>query len=224
MKKTYIYIIAAVVILAVVGFVLMHKTHDSTPVAMPTLSAQDRVVYEKRQQQSQAVIKQFTDKTAPSDKFIWYQALARADFGLQDYQGSKDAYLAAFASDPKNPLTGQTEAEFSGLLVVMGDHDGARDAIQKALSLRPDVTDYWKAYIALEIKYFNSSPAHIGSIYQDAIKKSRNQMDLLAAYAKYLEQNGDLSGALAEWKVALKIYPSNQDAAANITRLEKLVK
>jgi len=250
MKTRHIYIAISIIVIAIVAVASIYFKKDKptsllgpspsvnsldikvevSPTSTPNAAKPSRVltkeeiVYTKRKEQAQEVIKRFSSETTLSDKFIWYQALARAELGLKNYAAAKTAYQLALQSDPANPLSAATYAELSSLLVIMKDYDSALLAIQKSTQLRPDVVSHWTDYISLELNHFKISHVQIQNIYKDGIDKSGGQYDLVKAYAIYLEKNMDLSGALYQWRDLATRYPSNQEAATNVARLEDLIK
>ncbi|KKT52624.1 MAG: hypothetical protein UW46_C0016G0003 [Candidatus Yanofskybacteria bacterium GW2011_GWF1_44_227] len=230
MKKKNIYIAISIIVIAIVAVASIYFKKDKptsllgpspsvnsldikvevSPTSTPNAAKPSRVltkeeiVYTKRKEQAQEVIKRFSSE--------------------KNYAAAKTAYQLALQSDPANPLSAATYAELSSLLVIMKDYDSALLAIQKSTQLRPDVVSHWTDYISLELNHFKISHVQIQNIYKDGIDKSGGQYDLVKAYAIYLEKNMDLSGALYQWRDLATRYPSNQEAATNVARLEDLIK
>lgn len=216
-------IIGVIIILAVVGAFVFWPRNYYIEHKDLNLSQEERTVYEVRLKQAQDVISKFSKTTSKEDKFTWYVALGMADMGLGDYKDSKAAFEKAFSNSPNDVILASTKIQYANLLIAMENFGGAKDAIWDAINLQPTNPDYWKAYIALESVHFNASDADIRNLYAQAIEKTNSDLYIMIAYAEYLEKTSDNQTALQAWKAVVAKYPTNAQAKAAVTRLEKLI-
>lgn len=150
---------------------------------------------------------------------------AYMDIGFQysvflDYENAKKSFEKAADIKPDNYVAYvalyQVEAD-------MKDNESARNNIKKAVSLREDNPDLWKKYIQFESERFSADKETLDNLYREALKKTGPHVDILGAYAQFLETNGDLAAALEQWKKANAQYPSAA-YEQEINRLESLFK
>ena len=101
----------------------------------------------------------------------------------------------------------------------LNDKPKGLEAANKALALDNENPQYLLAQIEFTE---NKTSDEIKQMFENALKKSDNDIDVVTSYAKYLEQIGDKPGAIQFWQKAGEI--DDKDKAtydAEIGRLQK---
>jgi tetratricopeptide (TPR) repeat protein len=216
-------IIAAILITAGIKYALDRSQEKAQIITQvdPNLSAEAKKLYEQRRDDAKKLVSEINDQTSADEKFNRYIALANAEFSLGNYSESKKWFLEALAVNPKHEGIWHT---YSSLLAAMKDYRGALGAVDKAISLKADNSDYWKWKIEL-LKKYDYDNEEINDLYTEALQKTDNSINIITAYAVFLEEIGDLQGAKSYWEKAIDVNGANRSQyQAEIARLEKLIK
>jgi tetratricopeptide (TPR) repeat protein len=156
------------------------------------------------------------------EKYTLNMQAGTQKYNLGKLAEAKDYFLAASALKPDD-----FRPYFSlyQVYMQMTDYSSARDSIKKVIALGKADIEIWKLYIQLEKEKFNLPADEMKQIYAQALKGTENNINLVAAYAQYLEEQGDLKGAIEQWKDAIKINPAEKDNyEKDIVRLEQMGK
>lgn len=188
-------------------------------VKQVNVSVEDRKVYEQRIQKNiDALTKVAPEKKLEQGEF--YQMIANDYMALGQLGEAKKNIEAAIKLAPKNPAFYQG---YAILLDQMNDDKDALDAINKALDIRPELSDYWLVKISV-ISRMNASTDEIKEIYESAIQKTKPNIDMITAYARYLESIGDTQGAIDQWNAAIiKNADGKSMYQPEITRLTSML-
>lgn len=145
---------------------------------------------------------------------IYYESLGQRD-------KEKDAFFKAAETDPNSYLPWSDLGTF---YVETKAYDKAAEAFQKALSLSDKDPQLWLKWINFLRYQVSSDDKHIRIIFNDAYKATNNSDLLLRQGASYLEETGDIKGAIAAWQFVLKLEPNDATVKAEIVRLSKMQK
>ncbi|MBI2356187.1 MAG: hypothetical protein HYV13_03230 [Candidatus Doudnabacteria bacterium] len=219
-KALFIGIGAALVIFF--GYLAYQQWGDKPQLVTykePSLTAEARAIYEQRLSEAQKAVAEINDQTPAEEKFNRYMALGSAKFSLGFYLDAKNAYQQALEVMPNNAFAWQAQ---STTLTAMGDYKGALNAIKKAISLDPKQADFWKWQIDLEKDHFQANSDRVDELYGEALSKTDNNINIITAYATFLEQTGDLEGALEQWQKAYEVNTAQREVyQAEIDRLQR---
>ena len=119
----------------------------------------------------------------------------------------------------------------SSLKSLLSDTVGAIASIDKALIYDPQNTTYLKWRISLIIskmvvgdKILKTSLTYINtvkSLYEDALKTTNSNIEIIAPYAIFLESIGEINQAISYWEKAMVINPlAKISYTAEIERLK----
>lgn len=109
---------------------------------------------------------------------------------------------------------------YSTLLAEMGDQASALLFINKALSLYGSDSNYWLWKIELE-KGRGLEDKRLEDVYKNALDVTKEDLNILRAYAEYLEVNNKKSEAINVLKRAIELYPEEAEVInREIDRLE----
>lgn len=171
----------------------------------PKLSDESRKIYEDRLVQAEAELAK-PDLTQ-DQRYEWLMFKSFQLFGLGKLQESMDYLIQASVLKPENP---NPYVMMYTVQMDMQDNKGAHVNIKKALSLNPLSADAWKKYILLEKERFKAGEEQLINIYNEALVKTNNHVDVTSSYAVYLESIGRLQPAVDQWKKAIEQNPSKQ--------------
>lgn len=182
------------------------------------LSAEARQLYEQRRDDAKKLISEINDQTSVDDKFNRYVALANAEFSLGNYAEAKKWFLVALDTDPNHDGIWQV---YSTLLLAMQDQKASLRAIDKAISINSANSDYWR-WKAEIIKKHYYDQNRLDNLYIEALDKTKNSINIITAYAQFLEDIGNLQGARDYWQKAIDLYPTNRVGyEAEIRRIDQ---
>ena len=182
---------------------------------LAALSEGDRKTLEKKLESELAEVKAFNDQTSVEDKDKTYVQLASAQRALGFYTEALES-LGKVSSEYKN----QARVFINYALVYkdLGDVAKTNEYAKKALDLDMENQQYWVVYLESEITLSNADRE---AKYKEAIEKTESHEDVLVSYAKFLEQIGNIQGAIDQYKKAGEINQKKKpDFDAEITRLE----
>ncbi len=216
--------------LAVVGsiFLVRSRSQDSGIVEQPknVILSRDLGLTDQEKQASNERISVLENKLKAAnkeeEKYTLELQLGFEYFAIGEYSKSRSHHLEASKIMPQNPTP------YAELYVVessMGDYENAKRHIQKAIELNPSNAQYWKWIITLRTDIFKDSPDEIKNYYIDALAKTNSHVDILTAYAQFLEKQGDVVSAVAQWKKAKEINPEQSTIYdTEITRIQNMLK
>lgn len=229
-KKFIKFILAAIIIvLAIAGIAHYNKIKNNNEKSQsafitekdPKLTEEERKIVEDNLADIEKKLEEAKDAT-DKEKYDFTMQLGFQKNVLGKLAEARDAFLAAVEIQPENytaPL-----ALFHAYL-AMGDNDSALASIKKAIELRSENAELWRQYIMLEKERFGATNEKIQEIYSEALIKTNSSVDIITVYAQFLEEKGDLQGAIEQWKKAIAAYPQSEALyQGEVARLEGLIK
>lgn len=224
--KFILIILASLIIIVgiIYGVILFNKHNDTKFINYrdPGFTAEEMRSLEDKIISLQQQIQQLPKNTSADVKYKLYFQIGLTHYSLGQYSQAKDSYTQATQILPNNSTAW---SELYVVEVAMGDYSSAQHSIDKALDLNPSSPQLWRYKIDLEQKHLNASMADMDKLYKDALQKSNNAVDIITSYAQFLEQKGDITGALAQWKLALALNPTGANLYnPEIQRLQAIKK
>lgn len=188
----------------------------------PNLTAEQRKIVEDRIAGLNEKIKNPPEGSTDAEKYNLYIQIGFQKLNLGKFSEARDSFIDASHLQPDN------YAAYVALYQVylsMTDYNSARESIKKAVSLSPGSPDVWRKYIPLEKEKFGATNEELEKLYSEALKSTGESIDILTVYAQFLEEKGDIKGAIEQWKKATVAYATNKDVyQGEIYRLENLPK
>lgn len=230
MGKRIIYFgIGAVVVIAAVGGAVIYKR--SVRDATTTYNAEP-LVLRKDVGMTEVQKKVFLDRIADAekqlgtfevsdgtkvDRFNLNKTIANNYYVIGEYQKAKEAYAKA-----ANLIGDDASLWFSlaSMEIQMRDYAAAGSHIETALTLEPGNAEFWRTKLDIVTQFQRLSPEQIQSQFDKAKTSTQDSPDILSYYAKYLEKQGDVAGAIAQWEKAAQVNP--EGAAVYKTEIEEL--
>lgn len=225
-KVIYTVLIVLVIAGAVLGYEKLRQKKESDRKAQTAsvtgakkeidTTQEERKVLEAQVADYKAKIEKLPKDASAEEKTGLYTKLAAAQYKLGDY---KDAIASLDAIITDNASNHRIWTMYTNIYWDMQDFAKAREASEKALNLDRENPQSWLAFIELQD---NQEKTYIDSMYQDALKKTDKDLDVVIAYAKFLEKVGDKQGAITQWETAGKINIKNKsEYEAQIGRLQQ---
>ncbi len=227
MRKKHLLLVIGAILLIVLalGLVWYMRKHDTSGGRallnrQVNLTSEQRKIYTDRISKAQDYLRSLNPAQASyrDEAVNTYSALAEEYYGLGDFQKSKEMYESALKLDPKNVLV------LVSLVVTLregGDLSGAESTLRSAIQDNPKYADAWLALIALRQKQ-NAGNNEIGSLYDQALKATDSNVDILTSDAEYQEKIGQTAQAISLWQEAKQKNP--QSAAAYDDQINLLQK
>lgn len=120
----------------------------------------------------------------------------------------------------------------SSLQEVLSDNTGAISSVDNAILYDSKNIIYWKWKISLviekmvkngvsrkSIEYVNT----VKYLYDDALKSTNSNIEIITPYAIFLESVGDINQAIIYWEKAIVVNPLSKSSYLNeINRLKKI--
>jgi tetratricopeptide (TPR) repeat protein len=183
------------------------------------LSDEQRKIYEDRLTESEQKLK---SDLSDDEKYEWFLVQSYQYHGLGKLQDAKNSVLKAIKihADKYNAYSFYYQIQMD-----MEDINGARDSIKKAIELDSSQSDLWKKYIQLEKDKFGADTNRLSDLYKEALDKTGENIDMVTAYAQFLESIGNLQGAIDQWEKAKTNYFEDPPPVyqGEIDRLKKLL-
>lgn len=132
-----------------------------------------------------------------------------------------DSYKKAAELSPKDyvPYSNIGSAYYS-----LKKFPEAETAFLKAIELTPNnVSVYTKLY-DLYYHGLRRYPHQMNAFFEDAMKDTNNNINIVKLYALYLEEINDPESALPIWQSLLQVEPDNASYKAKIEALQKKIK
>lgn len=185
------------------------------------LTAEERKIYEDRLAQGYEILDQYNHSasTTPADFFKVYMHIGFQYYGLGQISKAEEAYKKAAEFDPKNY---NAYTALYTLYLETGENDKALQAIEKAIELAPEKPDVWRKLVELKRDKLGASNEELSGIFQEAIKKTNEHVDIVKLYAQFLENAGQYQKAWELWNVLHNHYPEEEIYQREMDRLEKL--
>ena len=142
--------------------------------------------------------------------------------------GNKDSYYKSIeayqkASDIAEGKVWIPYLNLGNVYRLVADFKNAEKSYDKALEIAPEGTVY-KAKIDMYRYELKKSEDEMIVIYEDAIEKVVDNVDLMKNYAAYLHDIERYSDSLKYWKIISEKFPDNQMYKDEIKELEDKLK
>lgn len=107
--------------------------------------------------------------------------------------------------------------------LALGDYENARKSIKNSVSFNSGIPNNWVEYASFENNYMKSSFDVVSKIYQDALKATKENIDVLTSYSAYLTENKKYAEAITYLEKAKLAKPANASIyQSEIDRLNTL--
>lgn len=164
----------------------------------------------------QAQIDKLPGSAPAEDKVDLYLKLAGAQYRLGQYDNALKS-LNTIKGD--NPTNHRMWTLYTNIYWDKADFAEARAASERALDIDRENPQSWLAFIELQE---DQSKENLDKRYNDAIDRTDSAIEVVVAYAKFLEKQGDKPGAVAQWQKAAEILPTKKaEYDAEIARLQQ---
>lgn len=204
--KIFLISLAAIAVIGI-GY---NQLKDTTPKNLitykdPQLTDQEKQGIQKQLDDAEAALKNLPANASGEQRYRGYMQVGLINYELGQYSKAQEVYKEAQKLDPNNPIA------YHELFVVenaMHDYGAAKTDIEKAVQLAANNPQYWRDRVELVRNHFNPTNSEIEKLYQDALTATNNSVDVITSYAQFLEEKGDLQGAVTQWKAAIDKNPS----------------
>ena len=166
--------------------------------------------------------KEFQEKIAnKADLQLNYFELGNIERNLGNLKAAVDAY--------NNSIVIQDGAlvrnNIADTYAEAGDFVNAELNYRKAIEINPSNTIYWRKLAEFIYDKIPERRAEIKSIYLDAADKVEDtqKINIITAYARYLDNMGDYKESLRQWQQALILMPDNESFKAEVEALNKKI-
>jgi tetratricopeptide (TPR) repeat protein len=228
-RTSFIIIIALILAGAAISALLVvkHQKNQAQQNNSPypatvarNLTAESRQIYQQRLEAAQNQLGELKKNNVveAKDFFTAYMQIGAQYYGLGELAKARDYYQQALAQTPGN---------YNGWVALytvtleQGDNQTAKQAILKAAELKPNDPDIWQKYIIMMQERFGAGKEELAGMYKEALAKTNNHIDMIIAYAQFLEQQGDKQGALEQWQQAVALHPDNSAYQQELKRLQQ---
>ncbi len=205
--KTGIYA-AIILFLGVIGFAVYSAQNYSASFVKeinPNLTDEERLTYENRLDD---IDNSLSEDVSKEEQYSLLMQKGFNLYGLGKFAQSADALQQAINLQPE--VAGAYVA-LSQTQSSMNDIKKAKDSIKKALKINPADPNIWKRYIQLEIDKFDISNDQVSALYSEAVNKTSYHVDVISAYASWLEEVGNYQASKEYWQKAIEINPDGKE-------------
>ncbi len=186
------------------------------------LTAEERKKVENNLAINKELLAGMPKETSNSQLYKLHMEIGHQLFALGELAKARNEYLIAAKL---MPLAYTSQTALFAVYLEMKDIASAGIAIKKAVDLAPDKPDTWRKYIAFKQQQLDASNKEIGVLYQEALLKTNNNIDIVVLYARFLGQTGDYAKAINFWQMAISINSNMKDIYnQEIRSLEEKIK
>jgi tetratricopeptide (TPR) repeat protein len=180
------------------------------------LSPEDRKIYEDRIAEAD---RKLAEAQSDTERYNLLMQKGFNLYGLGSLTAAKDVFNQA---NELNPNDSTALVALYQTQVDMNDPKGALKSIQAALKLKENDPDIWKKYIVLQEEKFNLGNDRISALYSEALVKTNTHINMVTAYAVWLEKVGNLQSSKEYWQKAIELNPNNKATyEAEIKRIDQ---
>ena len=214
-------IVIGIIILAalVYGFFQLDngekKNTDYKLSEINTLEAdKQKQVLEDQLKVAQQEARNLPGDATPGAKYAAYIRLADLQNRLQKYN---DAIASVDAIAQENQGNSRVWTTYATSYKGLGDTTKTIDTVRKALAIDDELAEPWRIYLEAAQDF---PKAELDSLYVQALAKTKNNLEIVKSYARFLEKTGDNTKAVIYWETARNIDPNNaQEYDKEISRL-----
>lgn len=222
-----IILVLIIIILVIYGAVFLNKKDDKPndasvnltfiTVKDSNLTEEEKRIIEDKVADIQKKIAEIEDGN-DKERYNLIMQLGFQKNVLGKLAEARDAFLKAAKIQPEDYTA---PIALFHIYADMGDNQSARESIEKAIQLQPEKADSWRQYIQFEKERFGATNEKLEEIFLEAMAKTNSSVDIITVYAQFLEEKGDLRGAIEQWKKAIAAFSQNKDLyQQEISRLE----
>ncbi len=208
MRKNIFYVIIVLLLVAggIYGYLqYKHKNaarKDLTLKQVTELSPEEKKkALEARLADLQTQAKALTKDTSAEGQYVIYIGLAEVQIQLEKFQDALNSLNAIPTEKNKNS---RVDFDYGFAYRGVGDVNNAKLYLSRGLAQDETNAQAWLAYIDL-LK--GSKAEQLDSMYAAAIKGTKNNLDVVIAYAKFLSSTGNKEKAIGYWETARNINP-----------------
>ncbi len=221
--KKIIYIVVALLIIAAGVFSLVQyqrkqaPRHDLTFAQVKQLpEKQKKRVLEAREKELKKQYDALSKDAGVSEKYLLYTSLAEVYIELGKYQEAIKMLEIMPAEKINNSrVTYANALAYRGL----GDNSRAKIYYVKTVELDDSNVDAWKGLFEVSP---NATKEELANWYSLSVKATKNNLDLVIGYARFLESVGDKEKAIIYWETARNVNPDGaEEYAKEIERLRQ---
>ncbi len=206
MQKKQLWIIGgALIIVALIGFVMYRGTAQA-----PTHIGDDA---SQNIQETETDTQTSSVSTTPK-KYATLQKAVDASVAVVDSADYAKAQVVVEGALAEYPNSGSLNILYSTVMDKLGNHAKAVELAHHAVAVDPTNYLTWRYEINLTKATFAgkspSDPAYkaaISSLYNQALVATHNNIELITPYAIFLEEAGDINGAIYLWQSAKQVNP-----------------
>lgn len=194
-NQKYTYVFVLLVIVAGIFFLAKRE-----PVLAPTEEPVEEVTQE---------VSNLEEKPAPAPSLTYRELITK---GHELYL--KERYTEALTYFKKAASIEQNDRIYRSLYSAylgLKDYKNAEIAIIKSLGINNGIPNNWLEYASFEHLYLKASFDVVSKIYLDGLKATKDDINLITAYASYLTENKKYNEAISYLEKAIIIDPSRQD-------------
>lgn len=209
---------AIIVLLVAIFFGMNFSTQQDNFIKEkdPQLTQEERKIYEDRLAEANEALK--NQNLDNDERYNWVMFKGFQLHGLGKLEDALKQFIEASKLKPEDSTA---QVSLYTVYLDMQDNESARESIKKAIELKPTDPDIWKKYILLEKERFNASNELLTNLYSEALSKTNNHVDIITAYATFLEEIGNLQAAKEYWQKAVEANPGRRSLyEEEIKRLE----
>ncbi len=212
------YLIAAclLIALAIGGYAIydaQQKKIARSAEVQRDLSTKQKLDLEQKVSEANKVLEVTAIDERKYDAFV---DKAEALFKLGRLAQAKDAVSLAINIFPDRT---QAYSALFDIQVDMQDYRAAEATI-KTIMAKNSSSTYWNQYIDFKKDKLAATTEQLDALYNEALAKTENNINIITAYAKFLEQSGNTQKAIEYWKKAGETDPDDKATYdAEITRL-----
>lgn len=172
----------------------------------------------------------FPSPTGKADKALYSEYLKEAmKYRTEGFGGDANAFNKALDAY-KKAIEVSEEKEWlayynlGNTYRLVKDYNFAGESYAKALENAPAESTIYLAKIEMYRYELNKPYEEINTIYEEALKKVTDSVNIMISYATFLKEEGKYSEALKYYKTLSEKYPDNQGYKDEISELESKVK
>lgn len=125
----------------------------------------------------------------------------------KNFTGAKSSLQQALKLEPNNIYIMQSYAE---LLNITGDKANALIWINKAISIKSTEINFWYSKFSIVNDQPGNSFVTKEAVYLDAIKSTKNNINMVTAYASFLANEGKKEESIKQWQKAIELNPNSK--------------
>lgn len=212
-----IILVLIIIILVIYGAVFLNKKDDVPDDVLidsvfitekdSKLTEEERKIVEDKLADIQKKIVEIEDGN-DKERYNLIMQLGFQKNVLGKLAEARDAFLKAAKIQPEDYTA---PIALFHIYADMGDNQSARESIKKAIQLQPEKADSWRQYIQFEKERFGATNEKLEEIFLEAMAKTNSSVDIITVYAQFLEEKGDLQGAIEQWEKAIAAFSQNKD-------------